>query len=51
VAGRENPYARIYAASRMPKLKHLIKKGRDYSEELIEGAVKNTFKYKKKDDL
>jgi glycine/D-amino acid oxidase-like deaminating enzyme len=45
---KKNPWAEIYSASRIPKLKALMKKGRDFSEELLNAAVKNTFVYSKK---
>lgn len=45
-----NPYARVYAASRRPTLEQLLRKGRDYARELMEGAVKNSLKYRKKEE-
>ncbi len=47
VLGKKNPFSKIYDANRKPTLKQLAAKGRDYSEEFIHGALKNTFKYKK----
>jgi glycine/D-amino acid oxidase-like deaminating enzyme len=44
---KKNEYARIYAARRIPKVKWLLRKGRDYTQELFRGAVKNTLKHKK----
>ena len=49
IIGNKNPYAHIYAAGRKQALKHILKKGRDYTSELAYGAVKNTFKYRKKE--
>ncbi len=45
IAGKTNAYARIYTAQRIPTFKALLKKGKDYTEEFIHGAVKNTIKH------
>ncbi len=37
----ESEYAKLYDPKRIPGLKELMIKGRDYTEELIGGAVKN----------
>jgi glycine/D-amino acid oxidase-like deaminating enzyme len=41
---KKNPYARIYAARRIPKFTSLVRKAKDYTEEFVRGAVKNTLK-------
>ena len=38
-------FAKVYDARRIPTLKQLAIKSLDYTRELINGAVKNTFKY------
>ncbi|MBI5134006.1 MAG: FAD-binding oxidoreductase [Candidatus Taylorbacteria bacterium] len=48
ITGKKNKYAEIYDAHRKPAFKHLIKKGRDYTEEFIGGAVKNSLKQRRK---
>ncbi len=47
ISGMKNPYEKIYAARRIPKLAALMVKGRDFGQEFFGGAVKNTFKPKK----
>jgi glycine/D-amino acid oxidase-like deaminating enzyme len=47
IRGVENEYAQVYRAERIPKLKALMVKGRDYGEELIRGAAVNVVKYRK----
>lgn len=44
-------FASLYKARRMPTLKQLAYKGIDYSKEMIFGAIRNTFKYKKNQRL
>ena len=44
ITNHANPYVKIYDPRRIPKLKSLVKKGKDYTGELIGGAVKNFFK-------
>jgi glycine/D-amino acid oxidase-like deaminating enzyme len=39
----KNQYQKIYETKRIPTLTSLLKKGRDYGEELFRGALKNTF--------
>jgi glycine/D-amino acid oxidase-like deaminating enzyme len=41
ICGKENPYAEIYKASRIPSPSQLWNKIGDYTEEFFEGAVKN----------
>lgn len=48
ITKRKNPYARLYDPKRIPSLYQLAKKGRDYTEELVGGALKNIFKPKRK---
>lgn len=43
-----HPWAELYWADRKPSMTSLAVKGKDYSQELIGGAVKNTFKHRKK---
>lgn len=43
ILGKNNPYADIYKARRIPTFKSLLTKGKDYTQELYRGAVKNTF--------
>ncbi len=45
VCGRKNKYAKLYNPARIPTIKQLYTKGRDYTEEFINAAAKNTFKY------
>jgi glycine/D-amino acid oxidase-like deaminating enzyme len=44
VMKRKNRFAELYRADRIPSLKLLATKGRDYGRELIHGAVRNTLK-------
>ncbi len=44
ILGRKNSWADLYDPSQIPSIKQLFIKTRDYSEEFIQGAVKNTFK-------
>ena len=44
ITNHANPYVRIYDPTRVPKLRSLVKKGKDYTGELLGGAVKNLFK-------
>lgn len=46
VAGRDNPDERLYRASRVPPLKRLWVKGRDYLGELWGGAIHNSLRPK-----
>jgi glycine/D-amino acid oxidase-like deaminating enzyme len=46
ILGRRNPWAELYAPNRALKVKPLLYKGKDYTEELIGGALKNVFKKK-----
>jgi glycine/D-amino acid oxidase-like deaminating enzyme len=41
VLGKKNAYAHLYDADRWPGFRALITKGKDYSGEMIHGAVKN----------
>lgn len=43
VLGRKNEWLDIYHADRIPTLRSLMVKGRDYTKEFFGGAVKNTF--------
>lgn len=43
IRGKENPWKDIYRPDRTPTLRQLAVKGRDYTLELIGGAVKNFF--------
>jgi glycine/D-amino acid oxidase-like deaminating enzyme len=43
IAGRANAWAELYDPKRIPSLKQLFKKGKDYTEELFGGAMKNIF--------
>jgi glycine/D-amino acid oxidase-like deaminating enzyme len=47
ITNRKNPYSKLYDPKRIPSLYQLAKKGRDYTEELVGGAMKNIFKSKK----
>lgn len=40
---KKNAWANVYRANRIPSIRALILKGRDYTGELIHGALKNTF--------
>ncbi len=44
IQGTPNPLQEMLAARRAPTLRALAHKGRDYSEELLGGAVRNTFR-------
>lgn len=46
-ATNEYTMPELYKASRLPNPKSLAFKARDYGEELIHGAIKNTFNYRK----
>jgi glycine/D-amino acid oxidase-like deaminating enzyme len=46
IMGNGNPYSDIYRANRLLGIKPLITKGKDYTGELIGGALKNVFKSK-----
>ncbi|MBX4196645.1 FAD-binding oxidoreductase [Candidatus Pacearchaeota archaeon] len=41
-------FASVYDARRIPSMKQLAYKGRDYTKELFHGAVRNTMKYRRK---
>lgn len=43
IQGKNNPWKEIYRTERIPTLKQLQVKGRDYTKKLIGGAVKNFF--------
>ena len=43
ITGKKNPWTEIYNPQRTPTLSSLMIKGRDYAQELLKGAVKNTF--------
>jgi glycine/D-amino acid oxidase-like deaminating enzyme len=45
---KKNPLIDVYAARRIPSLKSLQVKGRDYGRELIHGAMRNTLKFRKR---
>lgn len=47
VLGRENVWLTLYDAKRLPALRSLMHKGRDYSKIMLGGAIKNTFTQKK----
>ncbi len=47
IQGKKNEWLDVYDANRMPGIKELIYKGRDYTQEFIGGAVKNILKYRK----
>lgn len=46
IAGRNNPWQQLYDPRRHLDLTALAYKGRDYSEELVGGAVKNSLKHR-----
>lgn len=46
VLGRKNKWLPLYDAKRLPALRSLIHKGRDYSKIMLGGAIKNTFKFR-----
>lgn len=50
ILGRTNPYTELYRVDRLPGIKALIIKGRDYFGELLGGVVKNTFAPTKHDN-
>ncbi len=50
ILGRTNPYTELYRVDRLPGIKALIIKGRDYFGELLGGVVKNTFTTTKNDN-
>lgn len=41
VLGRSNDWQWIYRTNRLPHMKALVRKGRDFTEELVRGVVKN----------
>jgi glycine/D-amino acid oxidase-like deaminating enzyme len=47
IVKRKNPYSTLYDPKRIPSLYQLAKKGRDYTGELVGGALKNIFKSKR----
>jgi glycine/D-amino acid oxidase-like deaminating enzyme len=49
IAGKDNPYFKLYDASRWMRLEGLAIKAKDYTEEFIRGAAKDAFKKKKKE--
>jgi glycine/D-amino acid oxidase-like deaminating enzyme len=50
IRGTENKWHRLYRANRLPHFHALMIKGRDYTEELAKGALKNVFKNTRKND-
>ena len=42
---KKNPWFKLFDPTRTPSAKQLFYKARDYGEEFIKGAVRNTFKY------
>lgn len=44
ILDRVNEWAQVYAATRVPGVRELTAKGRDYIQEFIGGAVKNTLR-------
>lgn len=48
VLGKENKWEKLYRADRTPSIRALARKGRDYTEELVKGAVKNAIKWRSK---
>jgi glycine/D-amino acid oxidase-like deaminating enzyme len=48
ITGHKNKWLKLYDIQRIPTLKQLARKGLDYSEELIGGAIKNTLSYSSK---
>lgn len=44
ILGNKNEWADVYKATRIPTGTSLLFKGRDYAEELLRGAVRNTFR-------
>lgn len=46
IAKRENPWKELYNPDRFPSARSLITKGRDYSQEFLHGALRNTWKYR-----
>jgi glycine/D-amino acid oxidase-like deaminating enzyme len=43
ISGKDNPWISVYSPLRKQSLKALLIKGRDYAQEMLGGAVKNTF--------
>lgn len=41
ISKKENPWAALYRADRVPKLTHLMQKGKDYTGEMVGGALRN----------
>ena len=50
VVGKKDILHEIFAPSRLPGLYALISKTRDYAQEFVNGAVKNTFSESKQPD-
>jgi hypothetical protein len=44
ILGKENPWAKLYAADRVPNANSLLIKGRDYVQEFFGAAARNVFK-------
>jgi glycine/D-amino acid oxidase-like deaminating enzyme len=44
ISGEKNPWLSVYHADRLPTLKSLVTKGKDYTRELIHGALKNSLR-------
>jgi glycine/D-amino acid oxidase-like deaminating enzyme len=44
ITGKKNPYTKLFDPKRTPTMKQLAKKGLDYGEEFMRGALKNFFK-------
>jgi glycine/D-amino acid oxidase-like deaminating enzyme len=42
ITGKKNSWSKLYDPTRTPSIKQLYKKAKDYTEEFIKGAVKNT---------
>lgn len=47
ITNQKNKYSKLYDPKRIPSLYQLAKKGRDYTEELVGGALTNIFKPKR----
>jgi glycine/D-amino acid oxidase-like deaminating enzyme len=47
ISGYKNQFADLYKADRMPYMRLLMVKGRDYTDELMGGAVKNSLSHNK----
>lgn len=43
ILGKINPQAHLYRTDRIPTMKQLAHKGKDYTSELIHGAIKDSF--------